>query len=295
MRHAQTHQNVPMPNARALLLPVFLAALVAGCRPGAPRAGDILPDEPAEISVVTLNIWHDRDNWPARLGYIVRELQRLDPDVIGLQEVIQRDTLPNQAATIARMLGYDFHFTSVDPEDRPQRYGNAVLTKHTISGRNWKALLPLNDYRTVAHARITLGSREVDVYDTHLHHTAEGGAIRQEQIEDLLGFIRSTRGGGPVIVMGDFNAPTEAPEMGLMNILYADAYSSIHTDAAARARTTLNTELGHTARRIDHIFFERGRFEPISADIILDRRDASGVWASDHFGVVARLRILPDA
>ena len=285
-----------MPNARALFLAIVVLTLLSGCRPGAPRAADIAAvAEPAEISVVTLNIWHDRDNWPARMEYIVRELRRLDPDVIGLQEVIQRDTLPNQAATIARTLGYDFHFTSVDPEDRPQRYGNAILTKHTIVGRNWKPLLPLNDYRTVAHARIAIGARAVDVYDTHLHHTAEGGAIRREQIEDLLGFIRSTRGAGPVIVMGDFNAPTEAQEMQLMDAEYADAYASVHTDEAARARTTLNTELGHTARRIDHIYFERGRFEPVSAEIILAHRDAAGVWASDHFGVIARLRISPDA
>ena len=283
-----------MSTARAFLLLLFPFALLAGCRTAAPRGAEtVAVREPSEISVLTLNIWHDRDNWPARMDYIVRELRRLDPDVIGLQEVIQRDTLPNQAATIARALGYDFHFTSVDPEDRPQRYGNAILTKHTISGRNWKPLNPLNDYRTVAHARIAIGSREIDVYDTHLHHTAEGGSIRREQIEDLLGFIRSTRGDGPVIVMGDFNAPTDAPEMRPMDAGYTDAYAAVHMDAAARARTTLNPELGHTARRIDHIFVERGRIDPVSAAIILDRPDAAGVWASDHFGVTARLRLHP--
>ena len=284
-----------MSPARALVLSISLAALLAGCRTSAPRAAEVaVIGEPTDISVVTLNIWHDRDNWPARMDYIVRELRRLDPDVIGLQEVIQRDTLPNQAATIARALGYDFHFTSVDPEDRPQRYGNAILTKHTITGRNWKALNPLTDYRTVAHARIAIGSREIDVYDTHLHHTAEGGSIRREQIEDLVGFIRATRGGGPVIVMGDFNAPAEAPEMRLLDAEYTDAYAAVHADVAARSRTTLNPELGHTARRIDHIFVERGRIEPLSAAIILDRRDPAGVWASDHFGVIAGLRVRRD-
>ena len=283
-----------MSTPRALLLLTCLTAMLAGCRTSAPRGVEAAAvGESSGISVVTLNIWHDRDNWPARMDYIVRELRRLDPDVIGLQEVIQRDTLPNQAATIARALGYDFHFTSVDSEEKPQRYGNAILTKHTITGRNWKPLNPLNDYRTVAHARIDIGGREVDVYDTHLHHTAEGGPIRREQIEDMLGFIRSTRGGGPVIVMGDFNAPTDAPEMRLMDPEYADAYAAVHTDAVARARTTLNPELGHTARRIDHIFYERGRVDPISAAIILDHPDAAGVWASDHFGVTARLRLRP--
>ncbi|HEV2131728.1 MAG TPA: endonuclease/exonuclease/phosphatase family protein, partial [Longimicrobiaceae bacterium] len=197
------------------------------------------------LSVVTLNIWHDQRDWPARLDYMVRELRRLNPDVIALQEVLQHDSLPNQAETIARRLGYDYYFTSVDPADRPRRYGNAILTRHPVLARNWKALAPLDDYRNAAHLRIAVGGREIDVYDTHLHHTGEGSAIRREQLEDLLGFIRSTRGEGPVIVAGDFNAPVEAPEMRLLDERFLDAYGTLHTDPESRARTTLNPHVGH--------------------------------------------------
>lgn len=276
-------------------LPTLAALLLAGgCRTSGTPAGEGSSSRSlaqTTVSVVTLNIWHDRDPWPERLNYMVRELRRLDPDVIGLQEVLQHETLPNQAGTMAQALGLDWYFSSVDPEDRPRRYGNAILTKHRIIERNWTPLDPRDDYRTAAHVRIAIDGAEVDVYDTHLHHTGEGGAIRREQIEGLLAFIRNTRGSGPVIVLGDFNTMTDSPEMRPLDAAYADAFGTIHTDPAARARTTLNPQLGHTPRRIDHIYFERGRFVPLSADIILDERDEAGVWASDHFGMIARMRV----
>lgn len=299
----ETHEDVFTTDSDGTMLsgspwlPPTLAALLlaAGCRTSGTPAGegDSTSRSLAQttVSVVTLNIWHDRDPWSARMDYMVLELRRLDPDVIGLQEVLQHESLPNQAETIARELGLDWYFSSVDPEDRPRRYGNAILTKHRVLQRNWKALTPLDDYRNVAHARIAIGGTEVDVYNTHLHHTGEGSAIRREQIEGLLAFVRTTRGSGPVILLGDFNTPTDSPEMRLLDAAYADAFGSIHTDPAARARTTLNPQLGHTPRRIDHIYFERGRFVPLAADILLEEPDEAGVWASDHFGVIARLRV----
>ncbi|MCF5936202.1 endonuclease/exonuclease/phosphatase family protein, partial [Xanthomonas perforans] len=80
-----------------------------------------------EMTLVTLNLHHDREDWPARRAYIARELKRLAPDVIALQEVIERrGSVENQAAWLARKLGYDYTFASVDPVGAPKRYGNAL-------------------------------------------------------------------------------------------------------------------------------------------------------------------------
>ncbi|MDZ7776954.1 MAG: endonuclease/exonuclease/phosphatase family protein [Bacteroidales bacterium] len=43
-----------------------------------------------DLSVLTYNIWHDNQNWPQRLERMLPEIEELDPDIIGLQEVIQR-------------------------------------------------------------------------------------------------------------------------------------------------------------------------------------------------------------
>jgi endonuclease/exonuclease/phosphatase family metal-dependent hydrolase len=273
------------------LLPWLAAtAAISGCRVEREASAADASTVADTLTVVTLNIWHDQQDWPARFEYMTRELRGLAPDVLALQEVLQHEDLPNQAETFATALGFEVHFSSVDPEDRPRRYGNAILTPHPITARNWKALEPLNDYRTVAHARITIGGTELDVYNTHLHHTAEGGAIRREQLEDLLAFIEETRGGGPLILLGDFNAPADAPELRLLEDAFVDAWAAVQTDTAALGRTTLNTALGHTPRRIDHIFIERGRLQPVAARILLNEPDDAGQWASDHFGVMALLR-----
>ncbi len=40
------------------------------------------------LSVLTLNIWHDCDPWPERAVRLREWIERLDPDLIGFQEVL---------------------------------------------------------------------------------------------------------------------------------------------------------------------------------------------------------------
>jgi endonuclease/exonuclease/phosphatase family metal-dependent hydrolase len=248
-------------------------------------------EQPTTLTVVTLNIWNNQDDWPVRLEHIVDTLRALDPDVICLQEVLQNPELPNQAETLASRLGHRSWFASVDTPGSPKRYGNAILTRHPVLAEHVRRLEPLNDYRAAAHVRIRIGADDIDVYSTHLHHTPEGGAIRRTQLLDLLQFIARTRADGPVILAGDFNAPVAEPEMSTLAAQFVDTYGRLHPDTNV---TTLNTAKGHRAVRIDHIFFGPGSvrvLRPLSAEVILDRPDAAGHWASDHFGVVARYEI----
>jgi endonuclease/exonuclease/phosphatase family metal-dependent hydrolase len=268
-----------------LALALFVLATMACCARSPTR-------EPADmITVVTLNLWHDKADWPKREAMIVRELRALQPDVIALQEVLQHEALANQAKTLADALGYHYVFVSVDAPDKPRRYGNAILTRHRIVADDWKALLPLDDYRAVAHARIQLGARQLEVYATHLNFTADGGAIRRQQISDLLAFERATSKGGPTLVLGDFNAPANAPEFAALATRMRDAYDTLHPDAAQDAieHTTLNP-LFNPPLRIDHVMFESDAFDVVDVKRLFVQQDAAGTWASDHFGVWARLR-----
>ena len=66
------------------------------------------PPAPAPtVDVVTLNLWNDQADWPARLGVIADTLGALRPDVIVLQEVLQDSAkgLANQAETLGARLG----------------------------------------------------------------------------------------------------------------------------------------------------------------------------------------------
>jgi endonuclease/exonuclease/phosphatase family metal-dependent hydrolase len=275
---------------RRLVLATMLALAAApvGARDGAADT----------LTVVTLNLWHDQRDWPKRLSVILAELRGLRPDVLCLQEVLQHGSLRNQAETLADSLGYHMHFTSVDSVHREKRYGNAILTRHRVLHAGGRNLEPSNDYRTVAHLRIDFQGRVVDVYDTHLHHTPEGASIRATQIRDLLAFVDSTRGGGAVVLAGDFNAELETPEMGLLTRDFMDAFRAVHPSATRAEAATFNPTLGGDPGQIDHVFvpkIARTRLVPRTCEILFRNAGPDGVWASDHFGVVARLEVEGEA
>jgi endonuclease/exonuclease/phosphatase family metal-dependent hydrolase len=250
-----------------------------------------LPARADTLTVVTLNIWHDQADWPRRRALIVSELRGLNPDVVCLQEVLQHVTLPNQARDIADSLGYRVTFASVDPDTAVKRYGNAILSRHPFLETSWKPLDPKNDYRVVAHARIDFKGRPIDVFDTHLHHTGRGAAIRAEQIRDLLGFVAARRGPGAIVLAGDFNAESRRREMRPLSKDFVDAYAVLHAQEGDQV-TTLNPAKGLPRRRIDYVLVSRDGtpgLRPVFSEVVFDVPDAGGVWPSDHFGVVAKL------
>ncbi|MCE4352216.1 endonuclease/exonuclease/phosphatase family protein, partial [Xanthomonas hortorum pv. cynarae] len=123
-----------------------------------------------EMTLVTLNLHHDREDWPARRAYIAKQLKQLAPDVIALQEVIERrGSVENQAAWLARKLGYEYTFASVDPVGAPKRYGNALLSRRKVLAMHQRLLQPLDDYRVAAHLQVDVDGQPVNVYVTHLN------------------------------------------------------------------------------------------------------------------------------
>lgn len=274
------------------LFAALLASALAACATGAQ-----LPDTRVEadtVSVLTLNLYHDKADWPKRRVQIAETLQRLRPDAIVLQEVIQTETVDNQAAWLADQLGYAHHFVTVDPPGRPVRYGNALLTPHPVVLRDDTRLEPAEDSRTAGLLRIDVRGRLLNLYATHLHHTGEGTAMRERQIADLVAFIARTSGEFPSIVGGDFNTTADAPELQAIRTRFGDSYGVMHPDSGPET-TTLNRAWFDTPRRIDHVFFEHDRFRPLRSEILFTQPDAEGTWASDHHGVLSVFAFVPGA
>ena len=271
------------PVAAVLLLIAVL--VLAACQRPRPATA------PSTIDVVTLNLWHDKQDWPHRQEMIVAELKARSPQVIVLQEVLQDAALPNQAQVLASRLGYQYRFFSADAPDQVRRYGNAILVKGGIEESREVKLAPLDDYRNAGWVRATVDGRPLNVYVTHLHYKPEGSAIRAEQVAGVLALIDDTSGGAPSIVGGDFNTRSDTAELAPLRARFIEAYEQAHVgeDANTPAHTTLNTHLGHAPVRIDHVFAQRDAFHVADADIILDQADAMGAWPSDHYGVWVRL------
>lgn len=242
------------------------------------------------ITVVTLNLYHDRADWPKRRVQIAETLRALKPDVVLLQEVLQHATLQNQADWLAKEIGYESYFVSVDPPDRVQRYGNALLTAQPILQREQTVLEPRSDSRTAGMLRLNLRGQVVNVYVTHLHHSGEGVALRERQVADLVAFIQRTAGPEPSLVGGDFNTVADAPELAALTARFVDSFGTLHPNAGPET-TTLNRAWFPMPRRIDHVFFERDRFEPQHSEILFTAPDAEGTWASDHHGVLSRFAV----
>ncbi|WP_295380589.1 endonuclease/exonuclease/phosphatase family protein [uncultured Stenotrophomonas sp.] len=281
---------------RALGLAVALA--LPGFTMAAATPATTLPADTAHasgMSMVTFNLHHDREDWPSRRRSIVAELKRLQPDAIALQEVIQRRTLRNQAQWLASQLGYTYLFVSTDPVGAPKRYGNALLTRRPVLARNDHLLLPLDDYRTVAHLRIDVDGRPVNVYATHLNERSDesGQRVRRTQVEDLLRFITATSAAAPVVIAGDFNALVDAGDLSELRSHYGDSYGSVHVNTALAGVSTLNRHYYQAPSRIDHIFFQQDEMVAREARILFDQPDDSGRWASDHYGVWTRLQFAP--
>jgi endonuclease/exonuclease/phosphatase family metal-dependent hydrolase len=226
------------------------------------------------------------------LERIVSEMRRIQPDVLCLQEVLQNPNLRNQAETLGDSLGCHVTFASVDGPDRPKRYGNAILTPHRVVTGGSRNLEPADDYRAVAHVRFEWRGRAIDAYSTHLHHTPQGGSIRGTQIRHLLAYVDSTRGAGLVVLAGDFNAELGAPEMTRLTERYLDAFRAVHPKATREEAVTFNKRFGPDPGAIDHILVERNageRLRPLACDVIFRSVGPDSVWASDHFGVLAKL------
>ncbi len=275
----------------ALLAGVALAAEPVAVAPIPVSSASTAPG----MSMVTFNLHHDREDWPARRKVILRELRSLHPDAIALQEVIQKPHVRNQAAWLARKLGYDYQFVSTDPPGRFKRYGNALLTRRPVLARNDHLLAPLGDYRTVAHLRIDVDGQPVNVYATHLNERADesGSRIRGEQVADLLKFIADTAGDAPVVIAGDFNALVDAGDLSALRNHYGDSFGSVHVNNELAQVSTLNRHYFDAPLRIDHIFFQQDRLLAREARILFDQPYAEGRWASDHYGVWTRLQFAP--
>lgn len=267
---------------RRTLLAAFAAVPLAGC---ARSLGVQAASATSSLDVVTFNIWHDAGgNWPVRLDRLTAALREVDADVVALQEVLEdsRRSLPNQADTIARLLGYpEVHFVAVEPEGAPKRYGNAILTRLPVIEVARRKLAPYSDSRTAIRVRVQTAAGPVDIVATHLAWQADAGAVRAEQLADLLGWLPAD--GVPLVAMGDFNAPLDDPGLKAMG---PPRFESALPPGAAQ--TTLNPARGHKPRVIDHIFVDATAFAVADARVIGDT-PVDGEYPSDHFGVAARL------
>lgn len=282
------------------------------------------------LRIATLNIWNKSGPWQERLGAIRTELARLEPDVIGLQEVLrfapggggldafQPTATTCQATEIAEGLGYAVAYAAATDYANGLLFGNALLSRHPILEQRRSALpgTESGESRSLLETLLDTPYGTLPAFVTHLNWKLHHGCYRLRQVKFIVErvFLVAPVAGPhlPPVLMGDFNADPDSDEIRYLrglkveddtSVFLADAwvYGGDGSPGMTFDRRNPYAAVAHEPpRRIDYIF-SRGpdallRGEPVRTALAFDspRSSADGsVWPSDHFGVVSDIFYAP--
>ena len=244
------------------------------------------------LHVATLNIRNLADRWDERLPLILADMAALQPDLLGLQEVVyplQQDRLIGAAG--------EGHYTAHRSWAGRPEYGNSLLVRHPLAATD-EARLDLGLNRSILRATVALpGGASVLIAVTHLHHEVPDEAERDEQTRVLLDWLGSAPAADARIVVGDFNAEPEEPTYARM--VAAGFRSALAEANGADPAVTWPSGLQGPAIDtdgdpgcLDYIWLS-GAAHAVEAGLAFDRPAVGdrGLFPSDHLGLHARLEI----
>jgi endonuclease/exonuclease/phosphatase family metal-dependent hydrolase len=250
---------------------------------------------------MTFNIQHGIDGTSRyNLQRAIDTIARVQPDIVGLQEVTRNHPsygCDDQPALIASGLrgasgqqwdaAYEQEWFTPDVSCQksgrgtgPETEGLVLLTRRSMST---PASMPLPDSRI----GLQVGIRDaygLPVVVTHLTSGGSQSSTRGQQLDRLLGWARGF--GEPLIVMGDFNAGPDAPELQAPLAGYRDAWAE-----AVKLGRAVGSGLSHGSMRVDYIFYRPGASLTLESAEVVDTRALIGVMASDHQPVVATFTV----
>lgn len=225
-------------------------------------------------------------------------IDRIDPDVVGLQEIdrnCERSGFVDQAATLADHLGMEFVFEpaiELPGADAPGQYGVAALSAAPIR-RVAGHPLPENEEsepRVLLETRVDLADTAVagDSVTFAVTHLGLDAPLRERQASALV----DATGSPSTIVVGDFNATPESAPIETMIDRYTDAFAAagigdVPTFPSPYAQQEQDGSISVRVpqNRIDYVF--------CSPDIAVVDATRYESLASDHCPVVADIDIDP--
>ncbi|WP_041625177.1 endonuclease/exonuclease/phosphatase family protein [Stackebrandtia nassauensis] len=253
-------------------------------------------DRPTTLRVATYNIHAGAgsDN-VFDVDRTAEAIASLDASVISLQEVdvhwhsrSQWRDLATELATTLDMHIFFGPIYSLDPTTpgAPRReFGNAILSSypivdaknHEITRLSTQVPNPVPEPMPgFPEVEIDVNGTPVHVYSTHLDYRPDP-AVRQAQVADMRRIMRCDHG-EPQLLLGDFNAPPEAPELRPLWRKLSDVWAK-----SGQPDPGYTYPASAPDRRIDYIAASK-RFKVKSAA-------TPTTLASDHLPVVAELTL----
>ena len=244
------------------------------------------------LHVATLNILNLADRWDERLPLILADFAALQPDIIGLQEVVyvmQQDRLIGAAGA--------GEYRSIRGWAGRPEYGNALLLRADLEPTASERL-DLDLGRSAQ--RVILGLPDgstVLIAVTHLHHAVPAAAERDTQAGTLIDWLAGAPPTTAQIVVGDFNAdPLEPAYARMTEAGFRSAYLEAN---GAEPKVTWPSGLQAPAMDtdgdpdcLDYIWL-RGTIAVDECRLAFDRPAVGdpSLYPSDHLGLSAHLRV----
>lgn len=241
--------------------------------------GDFLPDNPTlaeDVVLDFLQILMDALSAEGLNYNVAAQIENLDIEMPIFTETGLDDV---------RLTDYDVILARSDVEITRQVSANY---ENTLKFE----MLGLEILRGFAAVDATISGKTYHVVNTHLEASAEENRVAQthELVETLSDVVL------PVILLGDFN--TRAPEGTGYNVLLSAGYvDTWQMDSETSGNTCCQdddilNEISDLTVRIDQIFVRNLDFTSVLTNTVGDKPDdrlPSGLWPSDHAGVVAQL------
>ena len=244
------------------------------------------------LHVATLNIRNLADRWDERLPLLLADMAALQPDLLGLQEVVyvlQQDRLIGA--------GGEGRYEAIRAWAGRPEYGNSLLIRAPLEAASTERL-ELGHNRSALRMVVALaGGSTVLVVVTHLHHEVPDEAIRDDQARQLLAWLDTAPATDVRVVMGDFNAEPTEPTYARM---VAAGYRSALAEAnGAEPDVTWPSGLQGPGMDtdgepgcLDYVWI-LGPARVVEARVAFDRPAVGDptLLPSDHFGLSAHLEI----
>ena len=245
-----------------------------------------------DLHVATLNIRNLSDRWDERLPLLLADMAALQPDLLGLQEVVY----PMQQDRLIGAAGEGRYGVVRGWAGRPE-YGNSTLVREPLVATEFERLeLGLN--RSAHRLVVGLpGGGRLLFAVTHLHHAPADEAERDEQARLIVDWLAAAPAADGQVLVGDFNAEPNEPAP---TRLRAAGCRSAHLEVNGREpEVTWPSGLDAPAKDTDgdpgclDYIWVRGAVRVTSARLIFDRPavDDATLYPSDHLGISAHLSV----
>jgi endonuclease/exonuclease/phosphatase family metal-dependent hydrolase len=245
------------------------------------------------LRIATLNLEQDQKRWAARRELIAAQLKDLHPDIFALNEIhIPSETGRWLQGAAAKLSGIKYALlqqSKVGADSRTQAEG--LLTRYPVTET---ANLDYCSHNCVAlAARFEIDGRFLDVYVTHLIAARVDDTARQDQVAQLLEWIRKRQADFSV-VCGDFNAAPDQPSIRLMSTALRSTQSqpTAFTPLREPGGSPTHPDWERFDRCIDYIWVtESINVEASGLCFNQPAPDDPNLWPSDHVGVWADLEL----